>query len=83
MSPELEILDRLQAGAVPLAVARGFFDEDRRFVNAISAMLRDGEIRLIGQDGTDVPRYRLRELLTALSNDVCVEITPIGAKRIG
>ena len=83
MSPELELLDRLLGGDVPLPVARDFFNEDSRIVNAISAMLSDGEIRLIGQDGADFPLYRLRELLTAPSNVVSVEITSLGAKRIG
>lgn len=87
MSPELETLDQLQGGSLPLQVVRGVFGQEGRFVRAIEAMLESREVRLIDGDGTEVPRWRWREVLTVpvQFETACVRvaITEAGARRIG
>ena len=51
MSPELETLDQLEGGNLPLPIVRGIFREESRFVRAIEAMLEAGEVRLLDSDG--------------------------------
>ena len=45
-SPELETLDQLLGGDLPIGVIRGFYESEERFCRASMAMLRDGHIRL-------------------------------------
>ena len=47
MSPELETLDQLLGGDLPIAVIRGLFDDDSHFAHAVEAMLCEMEIRLL------------------------------------
>lgn len=46
MSPELEMLDQLLGGDLPVAVVRSFFDDDQRFVHAALVMLDTRKIKL-------------------------------------
>jgi hypothetical protein len=55
MSPELETLDQLLGGDMPLAVVCGLFDNGERFARSVAAMLHAGEVRLY-VDGVGVPR---------------------------
>ncbi len=61
MSAELETLDQLLGGDLSLKVVRGFYPDDKAFVIAIHAMLRNGDVQLLS-DGAEVPRWRWREL---------------------
>jgi hypothetical protein len=86
MSPELETLDQLLGGDLTLAVVRGLFETDVRFVRAVLAMLDAGEIRLYA-NGVEVPRWRWREMLSAPGQSGLAEprltITEAGGRRIG
>jgi hypothetical protein len=87
MSPELETLDQLISGELPLLVIRRLFADDEWFVQGILAMLESGQVRLLAQDSSDVPAWRRRDALAAtLSGDGGAEyglaLTSQGAKRI-
>jgi hypothetical protein len=84
MSPELETLDQLLGGSLPLPVIRGLFDDDGRFVGAVTAMLDAGEVRLLAGDGYEVPRWQWRELLADRGEQTVarLDITRAGARRI-
>jgi hypothetical protein len=87
MSPELKTLDELLCEDLDLAVIRGLFDEEGRFVRALTMMLHAGEIRLV-VDGGEAPHWRWAELLAAADESaggarVQVAITDAGAERIG
>lgn len=85
MSPELETLDQLLGGKMPLPVIRGLYSDDARFANGLSALLHAGDVRLLGQDGADVPRWMWREVLADPSAwpPLVVHLTEVGARRIG
>jgi hypothetical protein len=86
MSPELETLDQLLGGDLTLAIVRGLFETDERFVRAVLAMLDAGEIRLYA-NGVEVPRWRRRDMLSAPGQSGLAEprltITEAGARRVG
>ncbi len=82
MSPELETLDQLLGGDLPLPVIRGLFADRDRFILAITAMLDAGELRLVEADGEDVPQWRWRDVLNFNATSTRVAITAAGAKRI-
>jgi hypothetical protein len=87
MSPELETLDQLLGGDLPLPVIRDLFPDGGRFARAITAMLDAGEVRLLAQDGTEGPRWQWREVLAAASNqsganDYRLDITDAGGRWI-
>ena len=82
MSPELETLDQLQGGNMPIAQVRWLFDDRDRFERAIVAMLDAGEVRLIEGNGSEAPRWRWRQLL-ADGPAATLSITVAGARRIG
>jgi hypothetical protein len=65
MSLELETLDQLLGGDLPLSVIRGLYPDDKSFVVAIHALLCCGDVRLFSVDGADVPAWRWRELFDA------------------
>jgi hypothetical protein len=82
MNPELEVLDQLCGGNLPVPVVRGLFANSDRFVRAIMAMLCTGEVRLVDADSVEVPRWRWRDILCANSTGVWLSITEAGAGRI-
>jgi hypothetical protein len=84
MSPELDTLDQLLGGDLPLGVIRRIYPDDTRFAHGLSGLLHTGEVRLVA-DGTELPRWRWREVLAAPDAwpGVWVSLTPAGARRIG
>jgi hypothetical protein len=84
MSPELETLDQLLGGEMPLLVIRGLYRDDARFVAGLSGMLHAGEVRLVNQDGEEVPGHRWREALAdpGVCASLRVDITEAGARRV-
>lgn len=83
MSPELETLDQLLGGDLPLAVIRGLFADEDRFSRAIAAMLDAGEVRLLNGDGSEVPRWQWHESLSKhATSRYSLEITQAGIRRI-
>ena|SRR5580765_2298350 len=82
MAPELETLDQLLGGDLPLPVIRGLFADQERFVLAIYAMLEAGETRLFEAGGADVPKWRWHDILCNNVPSTRLAITKAGAKRI-
>lgn len=64
MSREIETLDQLLCGDLPLQVIRGLYPDDKTFAVAIHALLRNGDVRLLS-DGAEVPQWRWRDLFEA------------------
>ena len=85
VSPELETLDQLLGGDLSLSLIRGLYPDDGRFARGMSDLLHSGEVRLVGEDDTELSRWRWREVLADPSawNEVHVGITRAGARRIG
>jgi len=66
-SPELETLDQLQAGDLPVAIVRRLFDDDNRFARGVEAMRCDGQIQLLTAEGHAVPKWQWREFLNTVA----------------
>ena len=87
MTPELEVLDQLLGGDLPVNVIAGLFSESGRCRKAIGAMLHQGENLLLDPSDSPLSVWRYRELQS--NNDFWSEgtlyrlsITEIGVKRI-
>ncbi|HEV3300547.1 MAG TPA: hypothetical protein VG055_12945 [Planctomycetaceae bacterium] len=85
-SIELETLDQLLGGTLPLATIRSLYDSQDHFVRAITAMLHTGQVRLVA-NGKDVEKYRWRNMLgnsdsQSETENVWLEITDVGARRV-
>lgn len=61
MSTELETLDQLLGGDLPLRVIRGLYPDAESFTNAIHAMLRAGDVQLLSEGKAEVPPWQWRE----------------------
>jgi hypothetical protein len=86
MSPELETLDQLLSGPLPVVVLRRLYDSDEHFVRGIAAMLHVGEVRLL-ENGTNVPSFRWQSVLEPSEREgrtekLELEITDAGLRRI-
>jgi hypothetical protein len=81
MSPELELLDQLFGGDMPLQLVRSLFADHERFERAVSAMIGEGELRLFEVDGSEVPGWRQSEILRT-SDQARLQLTEAGARRI-
>jgi hypothetical protein len=64
VSPELETLDQLLDGHMPLQVIRALYPDDKAFADGIQGLLRNGDVQLLSE-GTEVPPWRWRELFEA------------------
>lgn len=82
MSPELETLDQLLGGDLPVPAVRSLFADSARFVNAVLAMLKAGEIVLLDADGQSIPEWGWSRMLTSATGTNRIQITDRGAKRI-
>lgn len=86
-SPEIETLDQLLGGDLPLSVIRELFPDDAAFMRGVFGLLNSGEVRLFGVGKPDVPSWYWRELfvegkvLTQLDN-FRLELTAQGASRM-
>jgi hypothetical protein len=87
MSPELETLDQLLGGDLTLALIRSFFEDEKRFAQAITAMLNAGEVRMLAIDGTELHSWQWRDVLSlgsgeAIRTQTLLSITESGCRRI-
>jgi hypothetical protein len=87
MTPELEVLDQLQGGDLPLEVVAKRFDDHSRFLNALVRMVEAGEVALIDPAGNAVPHWHFQEIArgdtrNAAVGSIRVSLTDIGARRI-
>jgi hypothetical protein len=87
MSPELETLDQLLGGELPLAVIRSLYPDVDSFKRGVLALLTSGDVCLLRTDRTNVPAWGWREMFLNGSNmeelgDLKLKITQQGARRI-
>jgi hypothetical protein len=88
MIPELEVLDQLLGGDLPLNVIAGLFPDRDRCRRAVGAMLKGGEVCILDAAGQPVPEWRYRELeyapdIWSEGTTYRMSIADAGAKRIG
>src|ERR1700681_486997 len=67
IAPELETLDQLLGGAMPIHIIRGLFPDSDRCHRALDAMMRTGDVELLDRDGRVVPYWRFREMTADVS----------------
>jgi hypothetical protein len=87
MSAELETLDQLLGGELPLAVIRNLYPDVDAFTRGVLGLLSSGDVCLLMVDKTIVPRWRWRELFVdgAVMKELGglnLRITAKGAHRI-
>lgn len=85
MSPELETLDQLLGGEMPLNVIRRIYADDESFAKSMKELLASGDIRLLA--GDEVPKWQWKELLAdggwkRQQTPLTLAITESGANRI-
>jgi hypothetical protein len=86
-SPEMETLDQLLGGEMPLSIIRRLYDSDESFVRGTLALLQNGDVRLFDPSHTEVPRWRWRplfevgEVLEALPS-FTLDVTKSGAAKL-
>jgi hypothetical protein len=84
---ELDILDQLLGGDMSLAEIHRLYTDDKAFAHSIHSLLACGDIRLLAEDGSEVPRWRWRELfvegdvLKSLSHFM-LTLTDQGTRRV-
>jgi hypothetical protein len=87
MSSELETLDQLLGGDLPLTVIQAFYPDAGAFRQGVFGLLSSGDVRLLTIDKTGVPAWRWRELFVdgTVMNDLGsmkLSITAQGASRV-
>ncbi len=83
MSLELETLDQLLGGEMPLTVIRSIYPSGERFRQALLGLLAGGDVELVDGDGGLVPHWNWRPSLEVV--DACplqLRLTDRGARRI-
>lgn len=86
MTPELETLDQLLCGDLPLKVIQELYPDADHFRRAVLGLLSCGDVRLLSMDQSEVPTWRWRELFVegAVVDELPslkLSITPQGARR--
>jgi hypothetical protein len=87
MSPELETLDQLQGGDLPLKVVEALYPDAEAFRKGVLGLLSAGDVRLLTIDQTGVPTWRWTELFVGGAvmkelGSMKLSITAQGARRI-
>jgi len=82
MSPELETLDQLQGGDMPLSVIRQVYPDQSRFARGMLGLLGAGEVQLL-ENAVEVPKWRWNAILNGDLVGFTVSLTNAGAARIG
>jgi len=88
MTPELETLDQLLGGDLPLSVVRNVYPDSEAFRRGVLGLLSCGDVCLLAGDRTVVPAWRWRELFVESTvvdelGNMRLRITAQGARRIG
>ena len=86
-SPEIETLDQLLGGQMPLGVIRRLYESDDGFTRGTLALLRSGDVRLFDQSHTEVPPWRWRALfeegqVLAALGSFALRVTETGAAKV-
>lgn len=87
MSPELETLDQLIGGDMPLSIIRGLHPDDDSLKVAVHRMLQGGDVVLLDEEGAAIPYWRSCQILDQLDNASVTarywcSLTPLGARKI-
>jgi hypothetical protein len=89
MSPELELVDQLEGGLLPLEVVIGLFSDRVQAMNALWIYVSKGIVRISRSGGLNTPlrEWQVRELCRRTpdqgrgdDNSLVVELTSEGAK---
>jgi hypothetical protein len=83
LSPELETLDQLLGGDMPLRLVRGLFADAASFRKGMIGLLSSGDVRLISNKSDAVPEWRWQEILSADEPaEYLVQITEAGGRKV-
>jgi hypothetical protein len=86
-SAEMETLDQLLGGEMPLSIIRRLFESDQSFARGILGLLQSGDVRLLDASHVEVPQRRWRspfienQVLNELSS-FTLDITRSGAAKV-
>jgi hypothetical protein len=85
-APELDTLDQLLGGNMPLRIIRKVYPDSASFVRGVYGALKCGDVRLL-ENNAEVPEWRQQELFErggVLDNldTLILELTDQGAKRV-
>lgn len=86
-SPELETLDQLLCGGMQLRLIRLLYPSETHFRLGVSGLLRNGEVRLLATDGSEIEEWHWRQLfrddsLVQERGLLILEITEQGASKV-
>ena len=82
VSAELDVLDQLQGGDLPLAVIRQVFPDDAAFIRGIFGLLAAGDVRLLRRSEL-VAHWEWWNILSGGDlDDLTLSLTEQGAARI-
>jgi len=81
MSPELETLDQLLGGNMPLSVIRRLYIDQSAFEVAIVSLLNGGDVRLFSAS-QEIPRRHWKDALRSRTDPCTLSITQQGVERI-
>lgn len=87
-APELETLDQLLGGDLPLTIVVQLFPTKEHFTRGVLGLLSCGDVLLLDASGTEIPQWRWRELF---EKDKVFEelqawrlsLTSQGARKVG
>jgi hypothetical protein len=87
MSLELEVLDQLEGGDMPLSVLASLFPDEAQARRAIAALVTTGEVSILDAAGTVIAPWQLRELERQPNSwraetQYRLRLTDTGARRI-
>jgi len=85
MSPELETLDQLLGGDLPLGTLRKLYPDSGSFNRGIIGLLDNGDVHLLAPDGSEVPNWRWRDVFgdqPGVGQDFVLRLTDKGEARI-
>jgi hypothetical protein len=87
MSPELETLDQLQGGDLPLGIILRVYPDANAFMRGVLGLITNGDVSLLTNNDVEVPSWRCRELFvngTVMQEmeSMKLRITPQGVRRI-
>ena len=85
MSPELETLDQLLGGDLPIGTLRKLYPDSGSFNHGIVGLLNNEDVRLLASDGSEVPSWRWRELFhgeASADQGFVLSLTDKGGARI-
>jgi hypothetical protein len=85
MSPELDVIEQLAGGDLPLPIICGLFDEDDRAKRALANYISKGVVLFISDREGVLPRWKCEEILRQAVHldrhtEVRVSLTDKGAK---